>query len=61
MPLSDNLFTGLFFLIEDVALSFDKPYKQSELPLYELPELPEMTWFWMNTYNESELKRFQQE
>lgn len=44
--------------IYEVALSFDKPYKQSELPLYELPE---MTWFWMNTYNESELKKFQQE
>ena len=44
--------------IYEVALSFDKPYKQSELPLYELPE---MTWFWMNTYNESELKKIQQE
>ena len=38
--------------IYEVALSFDKPYKQSELPLYELPE---MTWFRMDTYNESEL------
>ncbi|MGN7410907.1 anti sigma factor C-terminal domain-containing protein [Sporosarcina sp. SAFN-010] len=44
--------------IYEVALSFDKPYKQSELPLYELPA---MTWFWVNTYSGSQLETFQQE
>ncbi|SEK57814.1 Sigma factor regulator C-terminal [Carnobacterium iners] len=44
--------------IYEVALSFDKPYKQSELPLYELPA---MTWFWINTYTDSQLNQFQQE
>jgi hypothetical protein len=44
--------------IYEVALSFDKPYKQSELPLFELPE---MTWFWVNTYSNSQVKTFQQE
>ncbi|REB11472.1 hypothetical protein DVB69_00735 [Sporosarcina sp. BI001-red] len=44
--------------IYEVALSFDKPYKQSELPLYELPA---MTWFWVNTYSASQLETFQQE
>lgn len=44
--------------IYEVALSFDKPYKQSELPLYELPA---MTWFWINTYSDSQLATYQQE
>jgi hypothetical protein len=44
--------------IYEVALSFDKPYKQSELPFKELPE---MTWFWVNTYSKSQLNQFQQE
>lgn len=44
--------------IYEVALSFDKPYKQSELPFTELPE---MTWFWVNTYSNSQLNIFQQE
>lgn len=44
--------------IYEVAFSFDKPYKQSELPLFELPA---MTWFWVNTYSDSQLKTFQQE
>lgn len=42
----------------EVAFSFDKPYKQSELPFSELPE---MTWLWLNTYNNSQLSEFQQE
>jgi hypothetical protein len=44
--------------IYEVALSFDKPYKQSELSLMKFPE---MTWFWINTYSNSQLKKFQQE
>lgn len=44
--------------IFEVALSFDKPYKQSELPFTELPE---MTWFWMNTYSDSQINTFQKE
>lgn len=44
--------------IYEVALSFDQPYKQSELPITELPE---MTWLWLNTYDENQLSTFQQE
>lgn len=44
--------------IYEVALSFDKPYKQSELPFTQFPK---MTWFWVNTYNKSQLNTFQQE
>lgn len=44
--------------IYEVALSFDKPYKQSELPFMQLPE---MTWFWINTYSTNQLNTFQQE
>jgi hypothetical protein len=44
--------------IYEVALSFNKPYKQSELPLRQLPQ---MTWFWVNTYSNSQLNTFQQE
>ena len=44
--------------IYEVALSFDKPYKQHDLPIFEFPE---MTWFWVNTYSDSQLKKFQQE
>ncbi|MBD8069624.1 anti sigma factor C-terminal domain-containing protein [Bacillus sp. PS06] len=44
--------------IYEVALSFDKPYKQSELPLMLLPK---MTWFWVNSYSDSQLDTFQQE
>ena len=44
--------------IYEVALSFDKPYKWSDLPLYGLPE---MTWFWLDTYNENQLQTMQEE
>ncbi|RSK25978.1 hypothetical protein EJF36_03170 [Bacillus sp. HMF5848] len=44
--------------IYEVALSFDKPYKQSELPFRQLPQ---MTWFWLNTYSNIQLNTFQQE
>ncbi|OLO37067.1 hypothetical protein BTR23_14120 [Alkalihalophilus pseudofirmus] len=44
--------------IYEVALSFDQPYKQSELPFTKLPE---MTWFWLNTYNTNQVNTFQQE
>lgn len=44
--------------IYEVALSFDKPYKQSELPLFELPA---MSWFWVDTYSNNQLKKMQQE
>ncbi len=44
--------------IYEVALSLDKPYKQSELPIKQLPQ---MTWFWVNTYSNSQLDTFQQE
>lgn len=44
--------------IYEVALSFDKPYTQKELPLYEFPE---MTWFWVNTYSNTQIKTFKQE
>ncbi|WP_066299236.1 anti sigma factor C-terminal domain-containing protein [Bacillus sp. FJAT-29937] len=44
--------------VYEVALSFDKPYKQSELPSMQLPP---MTWFWVNTYSNSQLNTFKQE
>lgn len=44
--------------IYEVALSFDQPYKLSELPISQLPE---MTWFWLNTYSDSQLNQFKQE
>lgn len=44
--------------IYEVALSFDRPYKQSELPIMQLPQ---MTWFWVNTYSDSQLGTFQKE
>jgi hypothetical protein len=44
--------------VYEVALSFDKPYKHSELFSIELPE---MTWFWINTYTDNQLKTFQKE
>ncbi|HHW38024.1 MAG TPA: hypothetical protein GXX18_12400 [Bacillales bacterium] len=44
--------------IYEVALSFDKPYKQGELPIMQLPQ---MTWFWLNTYSKGQLDTFQQE
>ncbi|MGV2942406.1 anti sigma factor C-terminal domain-containing protein [Mesobacillus sp. LC4] len=44
--------------IYEVALSFDQPYKLSELPIQQLPE---MTWFWLNTYSNNHLNTFQQE
>lgn len=44
--------------IYEVALSFDKPYTQKDLPLFELPE---MTWFWVNTYSDGQLKTFKKE
>jgi len=42
--------------IYEVALSFDKPYKPSELFMH----LPEMTWFWIDTYSKGQLSEFQQ-
>ncbi|AOV06443.1 anti sigma factor C-terminal domain-containing protein [Sporosarcina ureilytica] len=44
--------------IYEVALSFDKPYKQNELPIFELPET---TWFWINTYSDKQIKTFKTE
>lgn len=44
--------------IFEAALSFDKPYKLNELPLTILPE---MTWFWINTYSDSQLNTYRQE
>lgn len=44
--------------IYEVALSFDQPYKLSELPFQQLPD---MTWFWLNTYSNNQLNTFQQE
>ncbi|SEM74707.1 Sigma factor regulator N-terminal [Mesobacillus persicus] len=44
--------------IYEVALSFDQPYKPSELPTLQLPE---MTWFWLNTYSNTQLNTFKQE
>ncbi|GKV65138.1 MULTISPECIES: anti sigma factor C-terminal domain-containing protein [unclassified Sporosarcina] len=44
--------------IFEVALSFDQPYQPSELPFMELPEL---TWFWLNTYSDTQINEFQQE
>lgn len=44
--------------IYEVALSFDQSYKLSELPFQKLPE---MTWFWLDTYSNKQLNTFQQE
>lgn len=44
--------------IYEVAVSFDKPYKQTELPLVILPE---QTWFWINTYSDSQFESIEQE
>ncbi|UOQ86895.1 anti sigma factor C-terminal domain-containing protein [Gracilibacillus salinarum] len=44
--------------IYEVALSFDKPYKQRDLPVEQLPE---MTWFWINTYTDSQLETYRKE
>lgn len=44
--------------IYEVALSFDKPYKLSKLPINGLPE---MTWLWVNSYSDTQLNTFQQE
>lgn len=44
--------------IYEVAISFDKPYKKSDLPF---PILPEMSWLWINTYNDNQLSTFQKE
>ncbi len=43
--------------IYEVALSFKQPYKPSELFI----QLPEMTWFWIDTYSSEQLNEFQQE
>lgn len=43
--------------IYEVALSFDQPYKPRELFM----QLPEMTWFWIDTYSSEQLNKFQQE
>ncbi|MER2112477.1 MAG: anti sigma factor C-terminal domain-containing protein [Solibacillus isronensis] len=43
--------------IYEVALSFDQPYKPSELFI----QLPEMTWFWIDTYSSEQLNEFQQD
>jgi hypothetical protein len=44
--------------IYEVALSFDQPYKPSELPFKKLPE---MTWFWINTYSNKQLNTYKKE
>ena len=44
--------------IYEVALSFDKPYKLSNLPSFEMPDL---SWFWVNTYNEEQMKKMEEE
>lgn len=44
--------------IYEVALSFDKAYKPSELFFIQLPE---MSWYWVDTYSDSQLKTWQQE
>jgi len=44
--------------VYEAAISFDAPYKQNELPLAELPA---MTWLWIDTYSQSEVKEFQKE
>ena len=44
--------------IYEVALSFDKPYQQNELPLFEFPA---MTWFWLDTYTDQQLNTFREE
>jgi hypothetical protein len=43
--------------IYEVALSFDRPYKPWEI----FVQLPEMTWFWVDTYSSEQLNEFQQE
>lgn len=43
--------------IYEVAISFDQPYKPSEIFI----QLPEMTWFWVDTYSSGQLNEFQQE
>ncbi|OBW60178.1 anti sigma factor C-terminal domain-containing protein [Solibacillus sp. FSL W7-1472] len=43
--------------IYEVAISFDQPYKPNELFI----QLPEMTWFWVDTYSSDQLNEFQQE
>ncbi len=43
--------------IYEVALSFDRPYKPRELFI----QLPEMTWFWVDTYSSDQLNEFQKE
>lgn len=43
--------------IYEVALSFERPYKPREI----FVQLPEMTWFWVDTYSSEQLNEFQQE
>lgn len=43
--------------VYEVALSFDQPYKPNELFM----QLPEMTWFWIDTYSSEQLNEFQKE
>lgn len=43
--------------IYEVALSFDRPYKPGEI----FVQLPEMTWFWIDTYSSEQVNVFQQE
>lgn len=43
--------------IYEVAFSFDKPYKPSDLPIFEFPA---MSWFWINTYDDEAVKSLQQ-
>lgn len=44
--------------IYEVALSFDKPYKYSELPLKVISDI---TWVWVNTYNDEQMDRMEEE
>ncbi|MFC7686825.1 anti sigma factor C-terminal domain-containing protein [Ureibacillus sp. GCM10028918] len=43
--------------VYEVALSFGQPYKPNELFM----QLPEMTWFWIDTYSSEQLNKFQKE
>lgn len=42
----------------EVAFSFDKPYPVKKLPI---PNLPRLSWLWINTYADQDIKNFQSE
>lgn len=43
--------------IYELALSFDKAYKYNELPLKDMSDI---TWLWMNTYNDEQISRMEE-